>query len=356
MVAVVLLAENLLPARFELSEPRCLSAPAHGSLAPVVGAECEPGDPPGGRAGGGQHQDHRGIVRVGDHAAERVAVQAGEVAVEHDYVVGVEVEPGGAGKPVISDVDGHALVAEALGDQVRELRLVLDDKNPHADRGFAAAGVAAGSVICTRSPPCGRAWSSSAPPCASATAATIDSPNDAVCDGAWGKLAARIGEKVRRAIDLEHWAACQDSFHRLVRTLEELASGRRGRPPASIVLLGGDIHQAYVAEVAFRDAAGAKSHVYQAVCSPFRHPLSKRERTAFRVAQRSRALRWLTQRMAHSAGVRDPTVRWRALQEPTFDNQVAWVRLDGRQLSLTIERVRPGDGPELEATFERRLA
>jgi hypothetical protein len=180
--------------------------------------------------------------------------------------------------------------------------------------------------------------------------------NEAVCDGAWGKLAARIGEKVRRAIDLEHWAAFQDSFHRLVRTLEELASGRRGRPPASIVLLGGDIHQAYVAEVAFRDAVGAKSRVYQAVCSPVRHPLSKRERTAFRVAKRSRALRWLTQRMAHAAGVRDPTIRWRALEEPTFDNQVAWVRLDGRQLSLTIERVRPGDGPELEATFERRLA
>ncbi|MGO9973904.1 MAG: immunoglobulin domain-containing protein [Solirubrobacteraceae bacterium] len=59
--------------------------------------------------------------------------------------------------------------------------------------------------------------------------------------------------------------------------------------------------------------------------------------------------------MARSAGVRDPTVRWRALQEPTFDNQVAWVRLDGRQPSLTIERVRPGDGG-IEATFERRLA
>ncbi|HET6871029.1 MAG TPA: alkaline phosphatase family protein, partial [Solirubrobacteraceae bacterium] len=184
----------------------------------------------------------------------------------------------------------------------------------------------------------------------------LEAWNEAVCDGAWGKLAARIGEKVRRAIDLEHWAAFQDSFHRLVRTLEELASGRRGRPPASIVLLGGDIHQAYVAEVAFRDAARAKSLVYQAVCSPFRHPLSKRERTAFRVARHSRTLRWLTQRMAHGAGVRDPTVRWRDLQEPTFDNQVAWVRLDGRQLSLTIEHVRPGDGQALEATFERRLA
>jgi hypothetical protein len=182
----------------------------------------------------------------------------------------------------------------------------------------------------------------------------LEAWNEAVCAGAWGKLAARIGENVRRAVDLEHWAAFQSSFHRLVRTLEELASGRRGRPPASIVLLGGDIHQAYVAEVAFRDAAGAKSRVYQAVCSPFRHPLSRRERTAFVVAQRSRALRRLTRRIAHAAGVQDPTIRWRALQEPTFDNQVAWVRLDGRQLSLTIERVRPG--PELEATFERRLA
>ena len=60
--------------------------------------------------------------------------------------------------------------------------------------------------------------------------------------------------------------------------------------------------------------------------------------------------------MAQGAGVRDPSVRWRALQEPTFDNQLASVQLDGRQLSLTIERVRPGDRPELEATFERRLA
>ncbi len=89
----------------------------------------------------------------------------------------------------------------------------------------------------------------------------LEAWKEAVCDGAWGKLAARIGEKIRRAVDLEHWAAFQDSFHRLVRTHGELASDRRGHPPASIVLLGGDIHQAYVAEVAFRDAAGAKSHV-----------------------------------------------------------------------------------------------
>ena len=105
-------------------------------------------------------------------------MQAGEVAVEHDDVVGVEVEFGGAGESVVGDVDGHALVAQPLGDQVRELRLVLDDQNPHAGTGVAVGvGMAAGSVICTRRPPCGRAWSSSSPPCASATAATIDRPS-----------------------------------------------------------------------------------------------------------------------------------------------------------------------------------
>ena len=31
--------------------------------------------------------------------------------------------------------------------------------------------------------------------------------NEAVCDGVWGALAARLGEKMRQGIDLEHWAA-----------------------------------------------------------------------------------------------------------------------------------------------------
>ena len=103
-------------------------------------------------------------------------MQAGEVAVEHDYVVGVEVEPGGAGEPVVGDVDGHALVAEALADQVRELRLVLDDQDPHAGTGVGGrrCGGRQGDLHAQSSLRAAR--SSSAPPCASATAATIDSP------------------------------------------------------------------------------------------------------------------------------------------------------------------------------------
>ena len=66
-------------------------------------------------------------------------MHAGEVAVQHDHVVGVEVELGSAGESVVGDVDGHALVAQALGDQVRELRLVLDDQDPHAGTGARRA-------------------------------------------------------------------------------------------------------------------------------------------------------------------------------------------------------------------------
>ena len=35
----------------------------------------------------------------------------------------------------------------------------------------------------------------------------LEAWNEAVCAGAWGGLAARAGEKIRQALDLEHWAA-----------------------------------------------------------------------------------------------------------------------------------------------------
>src|SRR5918993_1024604 len=39
--------------------------------------------------------------------------------------------------------------------------------------------------------------------------------NEAVAAGAWGRALAWVGEKVRQGIDLEHWAAFNDSFDRL---------------------------------------------------------------------------------------------------------------------------------------------
>jgi hypothetical protein len=186
----------------------------------------------------------------------------------------------------------------------------------------------------------------------------LEAWSEAVCAGAWGDAAARLCERLRQALDLEHWAAFPDSFKRLTELVGEVGSSRRGRAPASIVLLGGDVHQAYLHEVAFRRAAGISSAVYQAVCSPFRNPLDHRERALLTVGRRSRLSRWLVRGLAQAVGVPDPEIRWRLVQEPTFDNQVATLSLDGRHAWLRIERTRPGDGrhPELEVSLQRRLA
>ena len=53
----------------------------------------------------------------------------------------------------------------------------------------------------------------------------LEAWNEAVCSGAWGRLAARVGEKLRRALDLEHWPAFQRSFRTMVELLHELAEG-----------------------------------------------------------------------------------------------------------------------------------
>jgi hypothetical protein len=181
--------------------------------------------------------------------------------------------------------------------------------------------------------------------------------NEAVCDGAWGKLWARLGEKIRQGLDLEHWGAFQNSFHRVRELIEEVGSGERGDPPASVVFLSGDVHHAYLAEVAFRRDVGMKSAVYQAVCSPFRNPLDARERRVIKAAA-SPPAKWFARALARAAGVRDPGIRWRFAQDATFDNQVATLEWQGRDAVMRIEKTVPSDPerPRLETVFERKIA
>ncbi len=62
-------------------------------------------------------------------------------------------------------------------------------------------------------------------------------------------------------------------------------------------------------------------------------------------------------RLARLAGAPDPGIRWRLLDGPCFDNQVATLRLDGREASMRLDKTIPGrDGEHaLEPSFERRL-
>jgi hypothetical protein len=182
--------------------------------------------------------------------------------------------------------------------------------------------------------------------------------DEAVAEGAWGKgLWARLGEKVRQGLDLEHWAAFQESFHRVVGLVKEIATGERGEPPGSVLFLSGDIHNAYLAEMAFPNGTDAKSPIWQGVCSPIRNPLGTRERLMMKVVA-SKPVEVAARALAHRAGVKDSDASWRLVTGQTFDNQVSTLDWEGRSAKLTLEKAVPGDPrhPRLECSFEHRLA
>ena len=180
--------------------------------------------------------------------------------------------------------------------------------------------------------------------------------NEAVADGAWGSRARGFGEKVRQGVDLEHWAAFQDSFRELAATVTDLASGRRGDAPATVTFLSGDVHNSYVAEVDRGPRAYGDTRILQAVCSPIRNPLPRVIRMAQSLTSRRGPVaftRWLARR----AQVPEPPFTWSLVRGPWFDNMLATVRVDGRELVLSWEAADQDDersGPVLRevACFE----
>jgi hypothetical protein len=186
----------------------------------------------------------------------------------------------------------------------------------------------------------------------------LEAWSERVCDGAWGGLPARLAEKLRRAVDFDHWASFGRSFQRMRELLEELSSGRRGEPPASITVLSGDVHHAYLAEVALRgDGGPGESAVYQAVCSPYRNPLANHERRAIGIGF-SRPFTAAMHALARAAGATEPGLDWQLRDGPYFDNQVATIRLDGREARMKLDKTVEGEEGErrLECVFERSLA
>jgi len=184
----------------------------------------------------------------------------------------------------------------------------------------------------------------------------LEAWNERVCAGAHGAVAARLAEKLRRGVDFDHWASFGESFARLRDLLAAVAAGERGSAPAAVVVLSGDVHHAYLCDVAFPGPA-ERSPVYQAVCSPYRNPLDSRERAVVRAGFK-RPLQALAKGLARLAGAPDPGIRWRLLEGPCFDNQVASLRLDGRQATMRLDKTVPGEAGEqaLEQSFERRLS
>jgi hypothetical protein len=181
--------------------------------------------------------------------------------------------------------------------------------------------------------------------------------NEAVCSGVWGERATGWGEKIRRSQDLDHWSSFHHSFTELIGLIRSVGAGEKGQPPASIVVLSGDVHHGYFAEATFRDE-DLTSLVYQAVCSPLRNSLpgkKSRLQSAGWIRPGKLAGRFL----AWLAGIGEEGLAWRLTHgKPWFDNHVATLELRSRQATLTFEKaLLDGSGkPNLEKIYEHRLA
>ena len=178
-----------------------------------------------------------------------------------------------------------------------------------------------------------------------------------LCDGQRGRFFAAVSEKIRRAGDFEHWAAFRKSFEKLTSMIRDVARGDHatamGRAPATVCVLSGDVHHAYIARPEYPEEL--QSAVYQLTCSPLHNRVPVPVRIAFRAAWSRIAERSTRVLLGAVAKVPPPSVEWTRLHGPYFGNDLMTLRLDGRRADLLLEQAGPaGDRPEL--TEVTRLA
>ncbi|MBK3571710.1 alkaline phosphatase D family protein [Streptomyces sp. MBT62] len=158
----------------------------------------------------------------------------------------------------------------------------------------------------------------------------------ALCQGERGARWAEFGEKLRRAADLEHWAAFPNSFEELAGLIAEVGSGEAA--PASVLVLSGDVHHAYVAEPKWR-TGGPTSRVLQLTCSPVHNSIPAYIRGGFRFGW-SAVARGLGRRFTRHGRCADASVKWRKTGGPWFGNQLMTLTLHGRSARLRLEQAR----------------
>ncbi|MFJ2023444.1 alkaline phosphatase D family protein [Streptomyces sp. NPDC087897] len=204
--------------------------------------------------------------------------------------------------------------------------------------------------------------------------------NAALCAGVRGSRWARFGEKLRRAADLEHWAAFPESFDRFTELLQEAGSGPDA--PATVCVLSGDVHHAYITEprwprtrpgpdsgstpasasgidprtdagTAAGDAPAAR--VLQLTCSPVHNSVPRSIRAGFRFGW-SRAGRWIGRALTRHGRTGAPPVIWGRTGGPWFGNQLMTLTLRGRNSALTlVQATATPQGAQLEAVLECSL-
>ncbi|GAA3726179.1 alkaline phosphatase D family protein [Plantactinospora mayteni] len=178
----------------------------------------------------------------------------------------------------------------------------------------------------------------------------LESWNEKLADSERPRVAA-FAERLRRALDLEHWAAFRRSFDALAQVFARLGSGPAGQPgdrvgagpayptPASISVLSGDVHHSYVARARF-PGGPTSTPVHQLTCSPIHNQIPGPMRPLLRLGW-WRGPSVAARALARTAGIKRPPVRWRKLDGPYFGNAVSTLQHQGRTAEVTIEGTTP---------------
>ncbi|MEU9122415.1 alkaline phosphatase D family protein [Streptomyces sp. NPDC048506] len=181
--------------------------------------------------------------------------------------------------------------------------------------------------------------------------------NAALCAGERGPRWARAGELLRQRADLEHWPAFPESFAALTELIAEAGSGPHA--PATVCVLSGDVHHAYVAEPHWRDAGRPPtSRVLQLTCSPVHNGIPGALRAGFRFGW-SRSGRLLGKLLARHGRVGRPPVTWRRTGGPWFGNQLMTLTLTGRTARIALDqahRAKRSGGARLVTVWRDEVA
>jgi hypothetical protein len=184
----------------------------------------------------------------------------------------------------------------------------------------------------------------------------LQSWDERLCSGVWGRRAARWAEGLRRSQDLDHWASFHDSFAAMVDLLGRVATGEKGYPPSTVLIFSGDVHHGYLAEATFE--TGTKSRLYQAVCSPLRNALPNKK-SLLQSHAWTKPVVLAARLLARLAGVPAEPLTWRMTHDTAFfDNQIATLKLEDRSATITFEKavLDASKEPTLKKLYERRLA
>jgi phosphodiesterase/alkaline phosphatase D-like protein len=141
-------------------------------------------------------------------------------------------------------------------------------------------------------------------------------------------------EKIRRAVDLEHWAAFGRSFDALTELLTGVADRENG--PATVCVLSGDVHHSYVAKA----DVPTRSPIFQLTCSPVHNALPGFMKPAMRFSW-SRVAAAIGRGVAKAAGLPPPVVKWHRVAGPVYKNAVSELWHDGREAVVTIAGTEP---------------